>query len=124
MEQETADAILNHHDSLMSLPQPFLFDTSHGVVDLSCAIGRNAATPENVAMYQPAAYPSWQYHHPVYRFDPESYSGRSSEEQLIRDVKKTLVGVNYFSNNSRDCKLYRMVKLVCSFLRKLPKTTL
>ena len=124
MEQETADAILNHHDSLRSWPQPFMFDTPHGLIDLTCAIENHASTPENVSMYQPYVYPSWPYHQPVYRFDPKLYCGRGAKERLIFDIRKSLVGVNFFSNNTRDCQLYRMNKLVCSFSRKLPKTTL
>ena len=59
MEVETADAILGHHDGLRSWPQPFLFSTPDGVVDLSVAIGDNACTPENVGLYQPDHYPPW-----------------------------------------------------------------
>jgi hypothetical protein len=124
MEEETADAILAHHDSLRSWPQPFMFDTPHGLVDLTCAMGKNASTPENVAMYQPAVYPSWPYHQSVYCFDPKSYCGRCAKEQLIFDIRKSLVGVNFFSNNTHDCKLYRMIKLVCSFSKQLSKATL
>ena len=57
MEVVTAEAILAQHNDLMSWPQPFLFSSSDGDVDLSVAIGENARTPDNVSHYQPDYYP-------------------------------------------------------------------
>ena len=124
MEVETADAILGHHDGLRSWPQPFLFSTPDGVVDLSVAIGDNACTPENVGLYQPDQYPSWPYHKPVYRFDPHLYCGEKDQTSLLCDVRSCLPGVNFFSNSVNGRNSYTSVRLVCSFSKKLSKNTL
>ena len=124
MDLLTADAIIAHHNNLRSWPQAFKFATSHGLVDLSVSIGDNASTPTNVSMYQPSVYPSWRCHRPVYRFDPNCYSGAEAEKQLVYDVRRSLLGVNFFANNSYDTNLHRTVRLVCSFSKTLSKTTL
>ena len=82
MDQDTAEAILSHHDGLRSWPQPF-----------TVAIGETARTPDNVGDSQPSEYPSWPYHQPVYRFDPRYYSGEVAQQSLMSDIRKSLVGV-------------------------------
>ena len=43
----------------------------------------------------------------------------------MNDVKRSLVGINYFLDNKYDTDLYRVVRLVCSFSKKkLKKATL
>ena len=123
MNADTASSILSHHNNLRSWRQPFMFPTRDGLVDLSPAIGDKAATPENVSHYQPDDYPNWPKCRPVYRFDPTSYIGAADEVKLINDVKRSFVGVNYFLDNKYDTDQYRVVRLVCSFSKKLKKDT-
>ena len=68
-------------------------------------------------------YPNWPKCRPVYRFDPTWYIGAADEVKLINDVKRSLVGVNYFLDNKYDTDQYRVVRLVCSFSKKLKKAT-
>ena len=121
MDLQTADAIIAHHNNLRSWPQAFKFATSHGLVDLSVSIGNNASTSTNVSMYQPSVYPSWRCHRPVYRFDPNCYSGAEAEKKLVYDVRRSLLGVNFFANNSYDTNFHRTVRLMCSFSKTLKK---
>ena len=124
MDPDTAKAILSHHDGLRSWPQPFSFSTPQGDVDLSVAIGESAQTPNNVGDFQPTEYPVWPYHQPVYRFDPRYYFGADAQKSLVFDLRKSLVGVNYFANNVNERKLYTAIRLVCSFSKVLGKNTL
>ena len=123
MNADTAYSIMGHHNVLGSWRQPFMFATRDGLVDLSLAIGDKAATPKNVSHYQPDDYPNWPKCRPVYRFDPTSYVGADDEMKLINKVKRSLVGVNYFLDNKHDTDQYRVVRLVCSFSKKLKKET-
>ena len=123
MNTDTVDAIVGHHNGLRSWRQPFMFATREGLVDLSLAIGDKAATPPNVCHYQPDGYPNWPKRRPVYRFGPKSYFGAVDETKLMNGVKRSLVGVNYSLDNKYDTDLYRVVRLVCSFSKKLKKAT-
>ena len=123
MNADTASSLLSQHNNLRSWRQPFMFPTRDGLVDLSLAIGKKAATPANVSHYQPDNYPHWPKCRPVYRFDPTWYIGAADEVKLINDVKRSLVGVNYFLDNKYDTDQYRVVRLVCSFSNKLKKAT-
>ena len=87
-------------------------------------IGDKAATPPNVCHYQPNNYPIFPKCRPVYRFDPKSYCGAVDKTKLMNDVKRSLVGDNCFLDNKYDTDLYRVVRLVCSFSKKLKKATL
>ena len=102
MNTDTADAIVGHHSGLRSWRQPFMFATRAGLVDLSLAIDDKAATPPNVCHYQPDDYPNWPKCRPVYRFDPKSYFGAIDETKVMNDVKRSLVGVNYFLDNKYE----------------------
>ena len=123
IDLDTAVAILSHHGGLRNWPQPFTFPTPHGDVDVTVAIGEKAQTPDNVSEYQPAVYPSWQYHKPVYRFDPWYYCGKNAQQSLMSDIRKSLVDVNFFSNQVRDRDLYTNICLICSFSKILSKNT-
>ena len=54
-------------------------------------------------------------------FDPKSYCGAVDETKLINDVKRSLVGVNFLFNDKYENRLYRVVRLVCSFSTTLYK---
>ena len=123
MNADTASSLVSRHNNLRSWRQLFMFPTCDGLVDLSLAIGKKAATPKNVSHYQPDYYPNLPKCRPVYRFDPTLYFGAEDEEKLINDVKRSLVGVNYFLDNKYNNDDYFVVRLVCSFSKKLKKDT-
>ena len=55
MHRPTAEAILSHHKKLMKWDQPFMFQMTDVIIDLSPAIGKAAHTPLD-ARNQPAHY--------------------------------------------------------------------
>ena len=52
------------------------------------------------------------------------YCGAVDETKLVNDIKRSLVDINYFIDHKYDTDLHRVIRLVCSFSKKLKKATL
>ena len=98
--------------------QSFLFNTCHGVVDLSKGVGRSI-TPLLHLPYQPEEYP----HGTSYRFNPQKYLGRASSSKILTDVVKSLPGSSMYRKGKKfnsydpddDNPRFSTWRLQCSF---------
>ena len=116
MYLSTANAILSHHKKLMKWDQPILFQTANSIIDLAPAIGKHAHTPPD-ASNQPSQYSKFRYskHETCYQFDPETYFGIESHEQLMKDVRSSLKGARFYNNRFVHRTSYSIQELTCSF---------